>query len=115
VIATLISNVLGFILSAEASSTTIDWVAVVAQGGPFALVVVLFVTGRIVPGQIYERRVEEVAQLQDQIGRLEQIIEDKIIPALVRSTDTLARDIERQMREERLVREAQTPGQEGRP
>lgn len=73
----------------------LDWTSVVAQGGPFALVVVLFILGKIVPGTIYDKRVEEVHELQARNDTLTRIVEDKVIPALIRSTDLLARDLER--------------------
>lgn len=66
-----------------------DWTDL-AQYGVLGLVVLAFIFGKIVPGYIYERRVKEHTSEKEENRRLEATIKDKVIPALVQSTDVMA-------------------------
>lgn len=65
-----------------------DW-ANLAQYGVLGLVVLAFIFGRIVPGYIYERRVLEHEAEKQENRRLEETIKERVIPALVKSTDVM--------------------------
>lgn len=71
-------------------STDTDWIGL-AQYGVLGLVVLGFIVGKIVPGYIYERRVAEHAAEKEENRRLEGTIKDRVIPALVQSSDVLTR------------------------
>lgn len=72
--------------------------ATFAQYGVLGLVVLAMIFGKLVPGYIYERRVEEIRQLQSEVAELRHTIEEKVIPALIRSTDVLAQYVEQKGR-----------------
>lgn len=84
------------LIAAEATGSGggADWTGL-AQYGVLGLVVLGFIFGKIVPGYLYERRVQEVEALKAEVGRLRDTIEEKVIPALIRSTDVLARYVDR--------------------
>lgn len=60
-----------------------------AQYGVLGLVVLAFIFGKIVPGYIYERRYAEYEAEKAENRRLEETIKEKVIPALVKSTDVM--------------------------
>jgi hypothetical protein len=64
--------------------------------GVLGLVVLAFVFGKIVPGYIYERRVQESADLRAENERIRTHIDERVMPALVRSTDLLSQYVERE-------------------
>lgn len=69
-----------------------DWLTdVIAYGISPTVVVLGFVFGRIVPGYIYERRVEEHRKALEDNRLLEETIKERVIPALLKSTDVMAR------------------------
>ena len=72
-----------------ADSHSGDWTSL-AQYGVLGLVVLGFILGKIVPGYIYERRVEEIVESREENTRLRASIEDRVIPALIKSTEALA-------------------------
>lgn len=71
------------------SSNGPDWTGL-AQYGVLGLVVLAFIFGKIVPGYIYERRVQEHSAAVAENQRLEETIKERVIPALVKSTDVMA-------------------------
>lgn len=66
-----------------------DWTSL-AQYGVLGLVVLGFILGKIVPGYVYERRLEEAERKDEEIQRLRVSIEERVIPALIKSTEALA-------------------------
>lgn len=76
---------LTYLLAAE---TDPDWTNL-AQYGVLGLVVLAFIFGKIVPGYIYERRVTEHEAEKAENRRLEETIKERVIPALVKSTDVM--------------------------
>lgn len=76
------------ILAQEAASNDPDWTNL-AQYGVLGLVVLAFIFGKIVPGYIYERRVAEHEAEKQENRRLEETIKERVIPALVKSTDVM--------------------------
>lgn len=72
----------------EGGSSGPDWTGL-AQYGVLGLVVLAFIFGKIVPGYIYERRVEEHRAAVAENQRLEETIKERVIPALVKSTDVM--------------------------
>lgn len=78
--------------SGGGDSGTGDWVKdVIAYGISPTIVVIALVTGRLVPGYIYERRVEEHRKSLEDNRVLEETIKERVIPALLKSTDVMAR------------------------
>lgn len=75
---------------ADVTTNGID-VTQIFQYGVLGLILLLILLGKLVPGYMYERREEELKALQNKLDRLETIIEERVIPALVRSTDVLAK------------------------
>lgn len=65
-----------------------DWTNFV-QYGVLGLVTLAFIFGKIVPGYIYERRVAEHEAEKNENRRLEETIKERVIPALVKSTDVM--------------------------
>lgn len=78
-------------LAILAATTTAqpDWTNL-AQYGVLGLVVLAFIFGKIVPGYVYERRVEEHHAVIAENKQLEETIKERVIPALIRSTDVMA-------------------------
>lgn len=60
------------------------------QYGVLGLVVIMFIWGKIVPGYLYDRRVQEHQAEKEETKKLEETIRERIIPALTRSTDVMA-------------------------
>ena len=58
--------------------------------------IVAFVRGWIIPGHIYQRALERSDRQAAELDRLHTVFEDKVIPALTRSTDLMARVAERE-------------------
>lgn len=77
-------------LAADVTSNGID-VTQIFQYGVLGLILLLILLGKLVPGYMYDRREEELKSLQMKLDRLESIIEERVIPALVRSTDALTK------------------------
>jgi hypothetical protein len=75
-------------LFAQQAESSPDWTNI-AQYGVLGLVVLAFIFGKIVPGYIYERRVEEHEAEKAENRRLEETIKERVIPALVKSTDVM--------------------------
>lgn len=73
------------IFAAEGEANWAD----LAQYGVLGLVVLAFIFGKIVPGYIYERRVAEHDAEKEENRRLEETIKERVIPALVKSTDVM--------------------------
>src|SRR4051794_40770384 len=71
-----------------ADSSQPNWTDL-AQYGVLGMVVLAFIFGKIVPGYIYERRVTEHQQAVQENQRLEETIKERVIPALVKSTDVM--------------------------
>lgn len=67
-----------------------NW-ADIAQYGVLGLVVLAFIFGKIVPGYIYEKRVEEHRKALEDNRLLEETIKERVIPALLKSTDVMGR------------------------
>ena len=61
-----------------------------------AFIVVGFIRGWIVPGHVHARTAHKQDQLEEEVRKLHAVFEDKVIPALVRATDVIARSAERQ-------------------
>ena len=61
-----------------------------------AFIVVGFIKGYLVPGHIYQRALERSDRQAAELDRLHTVFEDKVIPALTRSTDLMARVAERE-------------------
>lgn len=74
------------ILAAEGDPNWAD----LAQYGVLGMVVLAFIFGKIVPGYIYERRIAEHEAEKAENRRLEETIKERVIPALVKSTDVMA-------------------------
>jgi hypothetical protein len=71
-----------------AATTDPNWTNL-AQYGVLGMVVLAFIFGKIVPGYIYERRVAEHQAAVQENQRLEETIKERVIPALVKSTDVM--------------------------
>lgn len=89
--------VLAQILAQAGSPDAQSWLDLV-QYGILGLVVLGFLTGRIVPGWVHKTDVAErdqaearKAELHAEIRELNKLFREQVIPALVRTTDTLAR------------------------
>lgn len=78
--------------SGDSGNSGNDWVQNVLAFGISPTIVVLgFVFGKIVPGYIYERRVEEHKKALEDNRLLEETIKERVIPALLKSTDVMDR------------------------
>lgn len=64
------------------------------QYGVLGILVVLFIFGKVVPGYILEKREQEIEKLREENKALRSAFEDKVIPALIRSTDVLTKFVE---------------------
>ena len=78
------------VLLAQTEASQPDW-SNIAQYGVLGLVVLAFIFGKIVPGYIYERRVEEHRKALEDNRLLEETIKERVIPALLKSTDVIGR------------------------
>lgn len=77
-----------WLVAQEETTQSPDWTNL-AQYGVLGLVVLAFIFGKIVPGYIYERRVAEHEAEKEENRRLEETIKERVIPALVKSTDVM--------------------------
>lgn len=73
------------------SSEGLDWVSLVAQGGPWAVVVILILIGKLVPERAHDRVIQENVELKQKLAHMEDLIENQVIPAMVRYADGLSR------------------------
>lgn len=62
-----------------------------AQYGVLGLLILAMIFGKIVPGYILQQREKELADTKAELSALRKNLEETVIPALVRSTDILAR------------------------
>ena len=58
--------------------------------------IIAFVKGWIVAGHVYQRALDHNDKQAAELDRLHEVFEDKVIPALTRSTDLMARTAERE-------------------
>jgi hypothetical protein len=75
-----------WVLAASDSSNVVDF----AQYGVLGLLVLGFVFGKIAPGYLLDRAEARLAEKDALIERMRLAMEDKTVPALIRSTETLA-------------------------
>ena len=66
-----------------------DWTSL-AQYGVLGIILLLVIFGKLVPGYIYDRRVQEHEADKAEMRRLEETLKERVIPALTKSTDVLA-------------------------
>jgi hypothetical protein len=66
-----------------------DWTSL-AQYGVLGIILLLVIFGKLVPGYIYDRKVEEHEADKAEMRRLEETLKERVIPALTKSTDVLA-------------------------
>ncbi len=66
-----------------------DWISYVLQGGPFAVVVILFVLEKLITPGERDRLREENKQYQKDIADLNLVIRDHIIPLLGQNNETM--------------------------
>ncbi len=66
-----------------------NWLDYILQGGPFALVVVLFVLEKLVTPGERDRLREENNKYKEEVVALNLVIREQIIPLLGKSNDTL--------------------------
>lgn len=88
----IISTILyiGLIFAQEATADT-EWFSYLLQGGPFAIVVFLFLTDRVATTNERDSLRAEVKLLNEQIEELNKEIRKEIVPALV-AVNTVTRD-----------------------
>jgi hypothetical protein len=60
-----------------------------AQYGVLGLIVIGFVTRKIVSGELLERAEAKIAEKDAQIDRMRLAMEEKTVPALIRCTEAL--------------------------
>lgn len=65
-----------------------------AQYGVLGAVIIALLWGRLVVGRQFDKEVQEKKEAQEELRALRDQIQGEIVPALVRSTDTLARATE---------------------
>lgn len=61
------------------------------QYGALGVIVMLFVLGKVVSSSTVADKDRRIATLEADNARMRQAMEEKVIPALVRATDVLAR------------------------
>lgn len=61
-----------------------------AQYGVLGLIVLGFITGKIVAGYLLDRAEARLAERDAVIEKMRMSMEEKTVPALIRSTETLA-------------------------
>lgn len=77
---------IGDLLAASDPSNAINF----AQYGVLGLIVLGFIFGRIAPGYLLDRAEAKIAEKDALIEKMRMAMEDKIVPALIRSTEALA-------------------------
>lgn len=107
-----ILSILGVIAQANgdaAGGITTDWIGYLLQGGPFAVVVILFVFEKLVtPGERDRLRTEN-KQYQKDIADLNLVIRDQIIPLLGQNNETMRRVFEELTVNERIRQRSSDP------
>ena len=66
-----------------------DWFSIILQGGPFAIVVILFIFEKLVTPGERDRLRDENKKYQQDIADLNLVIRDHIIPLLGQNNDTM--------------------------
>lgn len=69
---------------------TADPVSVLLNGGVLGVIVALFLAGQLATGREVRRLERERDQAHEELAHLRQNLEDRLLPALIRSTDLLA-------------------------
>lgn len=60
-----------------------------AQFGALGLIVLAFITRKIVSGELLERAEAKIAERDALIQKMQEKMEDKFVPALIRSTEAV--------------------------
>lgn len=76
---------LALIIGASDPSSAVNF----AQYGVLGLIVLGFIFGKIAPGYLLDRETAKVAERDAIIEKMRQSMEDKTVPALIRSTEAL--------------------------
>jgi hypothetical protein len=76
----------GWVLAAAEPTSWTDF----AQYGVLGLIVLGFIFGKIAPGYLLDRAEARLAEKDALIERMRLAMEEKTVPALIRSTETLA-------------------------
>jgi len=74
------------LLAATDPSSAINF----AQYGVLGLIVLGFIFGKIAPGYLLDRAEQRIAEKDAIIEKMRLAMEDKTVPALIRSTEALA-------------------------
>jgi len=74
------------VMAASDPSSAINF----AQYGVLGLIVLGFIFGKIAPGYLLDRAEAKIAEKDALIERMRTSMEEKTVPALIRSTETLA-------------------------
>lgn len=75
-----------WVLAASDPSSAINF----AQYGVLGLIVLGFIFGKIAPGYLLDRAEARLAEKDALIEKMRLAMEEKTVPALIRSTETLA-------------------------
>lgn len=75
--------------AAQDATAPTDWFSIILQGGPFAIVVILFIFEKLVTPGERDRLREENKKYQQDIADLNLVIRDQIIPLLGQNNDTM--------------------------
>ena len=93
---------------ADAGGIPVNWTTLV-QGGVLGVIVILFIFGQIVSGRMYDRSLAEVDRLNTELSTVRNSMEEKVIPALTRSSDALTKATDllaQSANRERILRES---------
>lgn len=97
---TILASIVGFLSVFAAAATpdaaggadpgaATDWIGYLLQGGPFAVVVILFIFEKLVTPGERDRLREENKKYQQDIADLNLVIRDQIIPLLAQNNETM--------------------------
>lgn len=82
-----------FLAAPGPGGVPVDWTTIL-QGGVLGVIVILFVFGQIVSGRMHDRATAEIDRLNNELTKVRNSMEEKVIPALTRSSDALTKATE---------------------
>ena len=79
------------ILLGQAATTPAFDLGMLAQYGILGLLVMALIFGKVVPGYVVDQKDKRIEKLEAKVESYETAMQERVLPALIKSTDTLAR------------------------
>lgn len=91
----------------------IQWIGLLLNSGPFAIVVYLILSNKLITPGERDRLIAEVKAAQDREQKLNDYVRTEIVPLITRSTEASARNTEALEHTMRILENGDTAGKSG--